>query len=68
MFDSIMRDLKDKLKKAPHQIRQSSKDPSRYIVIGPQGMKFILQRTKYKHDGKEIFVPITVLSPYMKCD
>ncbi|TNV82759.1 hypothetical protein FGO68_gene7315 [Halteria grandinella] len=63
MFGEIIAIIKDSLNNG--KMTQSSKDPSRYIIVGPQGLKFVVQQTGQYKDGKQIYIPITVLAKYM---
>ncbi len=43
---------------------QSTKDKTRIIVETPEGFKFVLV-SKGKVNGKQLFIPVTVLAPHM---
>ena len=48
-----------------NRVITSKKDVNKIMLIDPEGMKFILVK-KGINDGKQLYVPITVLAPYMK--
>jgi hypothetical protein len=45
-------------------IIQSTKNEKRILVNGPNNLKYVLENTG-KKNGKEIYIPITVLASYM---
>lgn len=64
VFDSLMKELKGAL--LSENVVYSTKDPNRCVVKGPHNLKYLLQKTTSMTDGKQIYIPITVLAPYMK--
>lgn len=63
MIEELLSELKMALKNKKNIVK-SQINPSRIMVIGPGGMKYILQETGLV-DGKTVFIPVTVLLPHM---
>jgi hypothetical protein len=59
-----LKELKGLLKNKENII-QSTRSEMRILIVGPNNMKYILERTG-KKNGKIVYVPITVLAPYMR--
>jgi hypothetical protein len=62
-FDNILKELKELLKNNEN-IMKSTKNENRILVVGPEGMKYVLEKAG-KKNGKDVYIPITVLAPYM---
>lgn len=63
MLTKVLVELKEAMKNGKNVIK-SKTNPDRVMVMGPQNLKYILQR-KGTIDGKVIYIPITVLLSHM---
>ena len=62
----ILQELKTIMQKNPENIQPSTKDPSRFLVTGKDGLHYVLQTKRARKSGqKDMYVPITVLAPGM---
>ncbi|KAL4432092.1 hypothetical protein ABPG74_014346 [Tetrahymena malaccensis] len=65
MKESILKEIKEALKKGGSRIIQSRENPDRYLVKDyAKKVQFVLQ--KYKTKEKDIYIPITILKLSMK--